>query len=50
MSPAGQQPTAAINQYPALFDTVLNYAGIEVVLSGVQIPRMNAITERWVLT
>ena len=37
-------------KYPALFDTVLKDAGIEIVLSGVQMPRMNAIMERWVLT
>jgi putative transposase len=35
---------------PALFDTVLNNAGIEVVLSGVRMPRMNSIMERWVQT
>jgi hypothetical protein len=29
-------------KYPALFDTVLNDAGIETVLSGVQMPRMNS--------
>ncbi|MEU4807006.1 integrase core domain-containing protein [Actinosynnema sp. NPDC023587] len=33
-------------KYPALFDAVLADAGIQVVLSGVRIPRMNAITER----
>jgi putative transposase len=37
-------------KFPALFDTVLKDAGIEVVLSGVQMPRMNAFMERWVLT
>ena len=37
-------------KFPALFDAVLKDAGIKVVLSGVQIPRMNAIMERWVLT
>ena len=35
---------------PGLFDAVLNSAGIEVVLSGVQMPRMNALMERWVQT
>src|SRR6266542_2085830 len=35
-------------KYPALFDTILAEAGIEVVLSGVQMPRMNAIMERWI--
>ena len=37
-------------KYPALFDTVLADAGIKVVRSGVQMPRMNAIMERWVRT
>jgi putative transposase len=37
-------------KYPALFDTVLKDAGIKIVLSGIQMPRMNAIMERWVLT
>jgi len=35
---------------PALFDTVLKDAGIDVVLTGVRIPRMNALMERWVQT
>ena len=35
-------------KFPSLFDTVLKDAGIEVVLSGVRMPRMNAIMERWV--
>jgi transposase InsO family protein len=35
-------------KYPALFDTILADAGIEVVLSGIQVPRMNAIMERWI--
>jgi transposase InsO family protein len=37
-------------KYPALFDAVLADAGITVVLSGVQMPRMNAVMERWVRT
>jgi putative transposase len=37
-------------KYPALFDTILADACITVVLSGVQIPRMNSIMERWVRT
>jgi putative transposase len=37
-------------KFPDLFDTVLKDAGIEVVLSGVQMPRMNQIMERWVQT
>ncbi|MEV7864344.1 integrase core domain-containing protein, partial [Streptomyces hirsutus] len=34
-------------KFPRLFDAVLKDAGIEVVLSGVRIPRMNSIMERW---
>nr|WP_308208326.1 integrase core domain-containing protein [Actinacidiphila cocklensis] len=37
-------------KFPALFDTILADTGIEIVLSGVRIPRMNAIMERWVHT
>jgi transposase InsO family protein len=37
-------------KFPALFDAILADAGITVVLSGVQIPRMNSIMERWVRT
>jgi putative transposase len=35
-------------KYPALFDTILAEAGIEAVLSGVRMPRMNSIMERWI--
>ena len=35
---------------PALFDAVPTDAGIEVVLSGVRMPHMNAIMERWMET
>ncbi len=37
-------------KYPAVFDTILADAGIMVVRSGVQMPRMNATIERWVRT
>ena len=37
-------------KYPALFNAVLADAGINVVLSGVRMPRMNAVMERWVRT
>jgi putative transposase len=33
-----------------LFVTILADAGIQVVLSGVPMPRMNSIVERWILT
>ena len=35
-------------KFPDLFDAVLADAGIEVVLTGVRMPRMNAIMKRWV--
>jgi len=35
-------------KFPALFDAILADAGISVVFSGVRIPRMNAIMERWI--
>jgi transposase InsO family protein len=35
-------------KFPRGFDTVLTDAGIEVMLSGVRIPRMNSIMERWI--
>jgi hypothetical protein len=34
--------------YPALFDSVLADAAIAVVLSGIRVPRMNSIRERWI--
>ncbi len=37
-------------KFPALFDALLEDAGIEVVLTGIQMPRMNSIMERWVQT
>ena len=37
-------------KFPALFDALLKDAGVEIVLSGVQMPRMNAVMERWVQT
>jgi putative transposase len=37
-------------KYPALFDTILADTRITVVLTGVRIPRMNAIMERWIQT
>ncbi|MEU5031697.1 helix-turn-helix domain-containing protein [Streptomyces milbemycinicus] len=37
-------------KFSDLFDAVLADAGIEVVLSGVRMPRMNSIMERWVQT
>ncbi|MGI5135527.1 MULTISPECIES: integrase core domain-containing protein [unclassified Streptomyces] len=37
-------------KFPALFDQILGAAGIQTVLTGVRIPRMNAFMERWVQT
>ncbi|RPE37317.1 integrase-like protein [Streptomyces sp. Ag109_O5-1] len=37
-------------KFPELFDTVLADAGNQVVLSGVRMPRMNSLMERWVQT
>jgi putative transposase len=37
-------------KFPDLFDTILADAGIDVVLSGIQMPRMNSIMERWIQT
>jgi hypothetical protein len=49
---AGLQITYLIRdrdgKYPALFDAILADAAITVVLSGVRMPRMNAVMERWI--
>jgi transposase InsO family protein len=37
-------------KFPALFDQILADAGIKTVLSGIRVPRMNSIMERWVQT
>ncbi|GHJ37262.1 transposase [Streptomyces sp. TS71-3] len=37
-------------KFPALFDEILAASGIETVLTGVRMPRMNALMERWVQT
>ena len=37
-------------KYSALFDAILADAGVTIVRSGVQMPRMNAVMERWVRT
>ncbi|WP_205719204.1 integrase core domain-containing protein [Actinomadura geliboluensis] len=37
-------------KFHELFDAVLADAGIQAVLTGVQMPRMNALMERWVQT
>ena len=37
-------------KFPALFDRILTDAGIGIVRSGVRVPRMNSVMERWVRT
>ncbi len=37
-------------KFPALFDQILADAGIQAVLTGIRMPRMNSIMERWVQT
>lgn len=37
-------------KYPALIDEILAGVGTTTVLTGVRMPRMNAIAERWVKT
>jgi putative transposase len=37
-------------KFPALFNVILADAGIQVVPSGVQMPKMNSIIERWIQT
>jgi putative transposase len=37
-------------KFPELFDAILADAGIDVVLSGIRMPKMNSIMERWVQT
>jgi putative transposase len=49
---AGRRVTYLIRdrdgKYPAMLDAILADAGITVVLSGVRMPRMNSIMERWI--
>jgi hypothetical protein len=35
-------------KYPDLFDHILADAGVAAVLTGIRMPRMNAVMERWV--
>ena len=37
-------------KYTAAFDAVLHDAGLRIVLTGIRIPRMNSIIERWIQT
>ncbi|MFI9172408.1 integrase core domain-containing protein [Streptomyces lincolnensis] len=51
MAQHGAAPDAAAGAaFPRPFDGVLQDAGIEVVLSGVRMPCMNSVMERWVQT
>jgi transposase InsO family protein len=38
------------SKFTDAFDAVLTNAGLQVVTSGIQMPRMNSITERWIQT
>jgi transposase InsO family protein len=38
------------SKFTAAFDAVLADAGIEIVRSGIRMPRMNSIMERWIQT
>ena len=38
------------SKFTAAFDALLADAGLKVVTTGIQIPRMNSITERWIQT
>jgi putative transposase len=35
-------------KFPEMFDAILAEVGIDIVLSGIRMPRMNSIMERWV--
>jgi putative transposase len=35
-------------EFPALMDEILAEAGVKTVLTGIRMPRMNSIMERWV--
>ncbi len=37
-------------KYPTLFDAVLADTGIQTVLTGMRMPRMNSVMERWIQT
>ncbi|AOR36953.1 IS481 family transposase [Streptomyces fodineus] len=38
------------SKFPALFDQILAAAGVQTVFTGVRMPHMNSIMERWVQT
>jgi hypothetical protein len=38
------------SKYPRAFDAVFVAEGIEIVTTGIRVPRVNSITERWVQT
>lgn len=38
------------SKFTAAFDAVLAQAGLEIVLSGIRMPRMNSVMERWIQT
>ncbi|MFD1938760.1 integrase core domain-containing protein [Nonomuraea mangrovi] len=38
------------SKFTAAFDTLLTDAGIKIVTTGIRVPRMNSLTERWIQT
>ncbi|EFL37274.1 transposase [Streptomyces griseoflavus Tu4000] len=44
------QATSRDSKFTAAFDTVLADAGLKVVTTGIRIPRMNSLMERWIQT
>ncbi|MFF4652907.1 integrase core domain-containing protein [Streptomyces sp. NPDC001380] len=38
------------SKFTKAFDAVMADSGLEIVLSGIRVPRMNSITERWIQT
>lgn len=38
------------SKFTRAFDTVFEAEGIEIVTTGIRVPRMNSIMERWVQT
>ncbi|AEM85913.1 hypothetical protein Strvi_6496 [Streptomyces violaceusniger Tu 4113] len=36
------------SKFTAAFDTLMTDAGLKVVTTGIRMPRMNSLTERWI--
>ncbi|WP_042430263.1 integrase core domain-containing protein [Streptacidiphilus anmyonensis] len=39
-----------VSKFTAAFDTLMGDAGLQVVTTGIRVPRMNSIMERWIQT